>query len=217
MQDKVEFVREANRKKLVKVINELEVVDYDTVSKCLPRLLAEGSLKLDHSVYTPADPSTNLPKGVGRYLLYDHDSSNPFSIWVFAFAPRQKTTIHDHKYKGTVTVLEGPISEKFYHPTSEKSAQLVNRMDRYRFHTNSDDLKSTYVHQLKCRKGLDVGISVTLHIYNMEAYWVNFDGKKIDQRNLNIIYSKDNVGVNKNIPSYIKASPDLEESISYRM
>lgn len=40
---------------------------------------------------------------------------------------------------------------------------------------------------------------------------------KIDQRNLNIIYSKDNAGINKNIPSYIKASPDLDESISYKM
>ncbi|KTC88437.1 cysteine dioxygenase [Legionella cincinnatiensis] len=217
MQDKIEFVREANREKIVKAMNELEVVNYETVSKHLPRLLAEGALHLDHSVYTPADPSTNLPKGVGRYLLYDHDSSNPFSIWVFAFAPRQKTTIHDHKYKGTVTVLEGPISEKFYQPTGEKSAQLVNRIDRYRFHSNSDDLTSTFVHQLKCRKGLDVTISVTLHIYNMEAYLVHFDGKKIDQRNLNIIYSKDKTGANKNIPSYTKVSSDLDEPISYKI
>lgn len=186
-------------------------------SKCLPRLLAEGSLKLDHSVYTPADPSTNLPRGVGRYLLYDHDSSDPFSIWIFAFAPRQKTTIHDHKYKGTVTVLEGPISEKFYQPTGEKSARLVNRIDRYRFHSNGDDLTSTFVHQLKCRTGLNVSISVTLHIYNMEAYLVNFDGNKIDQRNLNIIYFKDKTGINKHNLSYTKVGPDLNEPISYKI
>ncbi|KTD60292.1 Cysteine dioxygenase type I [Legionella santicrucis] len=217
MQEKNELISEANREKIVKVMNELEVVNYETVSKYLPRLLVEGSLKLDHSVYTPADPLTNLPQGVGRYLLYDNDSVNPLSIWIFAFASRQKTTIHDHKYKGTVTVLEGPISEKFYQPTGEKSARLVNRIDRNRFHSNSDDLTSIFVHQLKCRKGLDVTISITLHIYNMEAHLVNFDGEKIDQRNLNIIYSKDKTDINKNMPSYTKVGPDLDEPISYKM
>ncbi|KTD08934.1 Cysteine dioxygenase type I [Legionella gratiana] len=217
MHEKIELIREANREKIAKVINKLDVVDYDTVSKYLPKLLVEGSLKLDHSVYMPADPLTNLPNGVGRFLLYDHDSSDPFSIWIFAFAPRQKTTIHDHKYKGTVTVLEGPISEKFYQPTGEKSARLVDRIDRYRFHSNGDDLKSTFVHQLKCRKGLDVGISITLHIYNMKAYLVNFDGTKIDRRNLNIIYSKDKTRTNESIPPYTKACSDLEEPISFKI
>lgn len=216
MFEKIELIREENRVKLIKAIKELDLVNYDRVSECLPKLLAKGSLKLDPGAYTPFDPSTNEPHGVGRYLLYDNTSSNPFSIWIFAFAPRQKTTIHDHAYKGTVTVLEGPVSEKFYQPSGEESAQLERRIDRYRFHSNGDDLKGTFVHQLKCRKGLGVTGSVTLHIYEMEAYKVNIDGMKIDRRNLNMIYSKDKT-VHKDLPPYTKAYPEIEEPRSYRM
>ncbi len=195
-----------NREIITKAINQLDVINYETVSTSLPKQLLEGSLKLDHSVYKPAAPTTN---GVGRYFLYDHpDKSNPFSIWVFAFAPRQKTTIHDHKYKGTVTVLEGPISEKYYLPTGEYTARLANRVDRYRFHSNRDDLSDVFVHQLKRRKALGEGVSVTLHIYNMEAYLVNLEGKKMDRRNLNIIYSKDKTINKENIPPYSEAYPE---------
>ncbi|KTD40604.1 cysteine dioxygenase [Legionella parisiensis] len=203
-----------NREKIIKAINGLEVVTYETVSTFLTQQLAEGTLKLDHSVYKPADPTTEMPSGVGRYLLYDHtDTSNPFSIWVFAFAPKQKTTIHDHKYKGTVTVLEGPISEKYYQPTTACTARLVNRVDRYPFHCNRDDLSGVFVHQLKRRKALGIGMSVTLHIYNMEAHFVDLEGKKMDRRNLNIIYSKDKIINKENIPGYSEAHPEL----TYRM
>lgn len=107
MLTRMEKIRQKNKETLVKAISELDEVTYETVSMSLPQQIAKGLLKLDPSVYQPADPETMMPNGVGRYLIYDHpDKSNPFSIWVFAFAPRQKTTIHDHKYKGTVTVLE---------------------------------------------------------------------------------------------------------------
>ena len=91
---------------------------------------------------------------------------------MFAFAPRQKTLIHDHKYKGTVIVLGEPVSEKYYQPTGESSARLVDRLED-RFHSNRDDLNGIFVHQLKRRKGLSLGTSVTLHIYNMEAHLIN--------------------------------------------
>ncbi|CAM3147939.1 Predicted metal-dependent enzyme of the double-stranded beta helix superfamily [Legionella steigerwaltii] len=205
---KIEGIKQ-NEETITRAINELDKVSYDTVSKFIPKKLAEGSLKLDHSVYKPADSNTVMPHGVGRYLIYDHpDKSNPFSIWVFAFAPRQKTTIHDHKYKGTVTVLEGPVSEKYYQPTGKHTARLVNRIDRYRFHSNRDDLNGVFVHQLKRRKALGAGVSVTLHIYNMEAYLVNFEGEKTDRRNLNIIYSKDKTIDKENIPPYSDAYPE---------
>ncbi|WP_412757759.1 cysteine dioxygenase [Legionella bozemanae] len=209
---KIDGIKQKNREILIKAITELDEVTYETVSTYLIQKLAEGSLKLDPSVYKPADPT--MPNGVARYLLYDHpDTSNPFSIWVFAFATKQKTTIHDHKYKGTVTVLEGPISEKYYHPTGEHTARLVNRVDRYQFHSNRDDLSGVFVHQLKRRKALGEGVSVTLHIYNMEAYLVGLEGEKMDRRNLNIIYSKDKTVNKENIPAYSEAHPEL----TYRM
>ncbi|QLZ69735.1 hypothetical protein FOLKNPGA_02533 [Legionella sp. PC1000] len=210
---KIDGIKQKNRETIIKAITELDAVTYETVSTSLAQKLAEGTLKLDPSTYKPADATTVMPNGVGRYLLYDHpDKSNPFSIWVFAFAPRQKTTIHDHKYKGTVTVLEGPVSEKYYQPTSECSAQLVNRVDRYQFHSNRDDLSGVFVHQLKRRKALGEGVSVTLHIYNMEAYLVNLEGKQTDRRNLNIIYSKDKTINKENIPSYAEAHPECKPS-----
>ena len=210
MYEKIELAREQNKLKIIKAINELDTVNYETVSTLLPRLIAEGSLQLDHSIYIPADPSTVLPQGVGRYLVYDHnDQSNPFSIWAFAFAPQQQTPIHDHKFKGTVTVLEGPVSEKYYQPTGEKTARLVSRTDRYRFHSNRDELNDTFVHQLKRRKGLGEGISVTLHIYNMEAHFVNLEGEQMDQRNLNKIYCKDKSVDKESIPDYTEEHYDV--------
>lgn len=205
---KVERIRQKNRETVKKAITELEGISYETVSMSLPTRFAEGSLKLDNSVYYPADLNTVMPHGVGRYLIYDHpDTTNPFSIWIFAFALRQKTTIHDHKYKGTVTVLEGPISEKYYQPTGEKTARLVNRIDRYRFHSNRDDLNDSFVHQLKRRKDLGEGISITLHIYNMAAHLVNSGGEQIDRRNLKTIYSKDKT--KENVPPYSEVYPDF--------
>jgi kynureninase len=189
-------------------------VSYEMVSEILPKLLAEKRLILNHLVYTPADPTTLEASGIGRYLVYDHpDKTNPFSIWVFAFAPRQKTSIHDHEYKGTVIVLEEPISEKFYQPTSEDSAQLIERTDRYRFHCNKDDLNGNFVHQLKRRKGLGMGISVTLHIYNMEAHLINQGSEIIDRRNLDQIYSKDKIFDKSRIPPYKEEFPDLSDQL----
>lgn len=187
-----ERIRLKNSQAIMEKINNLDVKNYDTVSKLLPKLIADGSLTLDPSVYTPADPTTVEAKGIGRYLIYDNeDTTNPFSIWAFALAPRQKTSIHDHKYAGTVTVLDGPVSEKYYKPTGESSAKRIDRADRYRFHSTRDDLNETFIHQLKNRKGLRHDTSVTLHIYNMEAHFVNEAGVMLDRRNLDTIYTKD--------------------------
>lgn len=165
-----------------------ETTSYEVVADALPKLIARGTLCLDLSRYITS-PNAQC---ANRYLLYDNpDKANPLSLWVFAFARRQKTCIHDHKYKGTVMVLQGPISEKFYNPTGNNSAQLVSRIDRHRFHTNEDDLTDTFVHQIKCRKGLGVDSSITLHIYNMEAHVVNQENERMDNRNLNTIFFKD--------------------------
>lgn len=195
-------IKQQNCEAITKAISNLEVVNYDTVSSLIPKLLEDGELTLDHSVYTPADSTTISACGIGRYLVYEHaDKTNPFSIWALAFAPRQKTSIHDHKYKGTVTVLEGPVSEIYYQPTEEHSARRVARFDRHRFHSNSDNLDDTFVHQLKRRKGLGEGTSVTLHIYNMEAHLISPEGELIDRRNLNTIFSKDKrLDEQKNLP-----------------
>lgn len=207
MLEKIEQTKQKNCEAIIKAINELDTINYDTVSRLLPNLLAQGALKLDSSVYKPIDPNTNA---VGRFLIYDHeDKLNPFSIWVFALGLKQKTAIHDHKYKGTVTVLNGPVSEKFYKPTGENTAQLVKRIDRYQFHSNKDDLNTLFVHQLKRRKGLGQGTSVTLHIYNMEAYLINEKNEKIDRRNLDTIYFKEKLLDKSNLPAYEEEHLDL--------
>ncbi|EHL31577.1 cupin domain-containing protein [Legionella drancourtii] len=194
----IEHIKQKNCKAITEAISKLEVINYDTVSSLIPKLLEEGTLALDHSVYTPADSTIITTSGIGRYLIYDHaDKTNPFSIWALAFAPRQKTSIHDHKYKGTVTVLEGPISEKYYQPTRENLARRVAQFDRHRFHSNSDNLKDTFVHQLKRRKDLGEGSSVTLHIYNMEAHLITSEGERVDRRNLDKIYIKDKNPLNE--------------------
>ncbi|WP_196398929.1 cupin domain-containing protein [Legionella saoudiensis] len=182
----VAHAKKQNMQAISKAIHSLEVIDYIAVSKLLPQLLAEGKLKLDTSAYKPEDLTKNT--GVGRHLIYDHkDPDNPFSIWVFVFLRKQKTSIHDHKYKGTVTVLEGPITEKFYLPTGEHTAALNQCVEREQFDTNWDDLTGSFVHQLKCRKTSCAEISMTLHIYNMPAYQC----LDVENRNLNVIYSKD--------------------------
>lgn len=187
-----ELIQQKNSDAIYDAIKKLEEINYDTVSELIPLLLAKGGLELDHCAYTPADPTIIEARGIGRYLIYDHfDPTNPFSIWVFALAPRQKTSIHDHQYKGTVTVLEGPVSEKYYLPTTGNFARLIDRADRYRFHSTKDNLDDTFVHQLKRRKGLGDGTSITLHIYNMEAKVITPEGGIIDNRNLNKIYIKD--------------------------
>ncbi len=182
-------------------------VTYKQVAELLPKLIADKKIVLDTSVYSPADPNTTQGNGVGRFLIYDHpDKKNPFSIWVFAFGSKQKTCIHDHQYKGTVMVLDEPISEKLYAPTHEQFAKLVERSDRYRFHTNQDDLQGHFVHQLKRRKELGEGTSHTLHIYNMEARVVNLDNI-VDRRNIKHVYFKD-VRFNKTEhPAYKQETP----------
>ena len=201
MRSKLELLREENSRKIEAEIKKLDIVTYETVSELIPRLLAEGQLTLDHTAYVPADITSKF--GVGRYLVYEHsDKDNPISIWTFAFASRQETCIHDHKYKGTVTVLNGPISEKYYKPLSDGPARLIKRTDRYSFHCNRDPLvdDGMFVHQLKRRKEFDPNeIGVTLHVYNMEARLTNPDGKEQDQRNLRTAYSKFKI-FDKSIP-----------------
>lgn len=168
----IEERRAQNTVAIIKAISTLEDITYDSVAKLIPSLLADKSLVLDASAYTPADP--NEKSGVGRYLIYDHkDESNPFSIWAFAFVPQQKTTIHDHLYRGTVTVLEGVLSEKFYKPVDAEHAVLCVRFDRYRFHMNQDNNTDNpqLAHQLKYRKKMAScdTVAVSLHIYEMPA------------------------------------------------
>jgi len=196
----IEHIKRENTAAISNIIHKLDVINYETVSELLPTLLATGQLKLDASVYTPADPTTIKAHGIGRHLVYEHpDQSNPLSIWVFALAPRQKTSIHDHKCDGTVTVLEGPVSEKTYETTEGNLVRRKHRTDRYRFHTNADKLnpkqdestpKDGFIHQLKRRKELGEGTSITLHIYKMEAHLVQ-EGLVVDNRNLNKVYTKD--------------------------
>lgn len=186
-----EEIKKKNTEAITAAINRLGVINYDSVSEQLPRMLAEGVLTLDHTVYTPSDPSIKGSGGIGRYLVYEHpDKENPLSIWVFALALGQKTCIHDHKYRGSVTVLSDVVSEKYYELISEKNAQRRDRVDRYKFHTNRDNLDEKFVHQLKCRKGAGQTSSVTFHIYNMEAHTLNFQSEVVDQRNLNTIFEK---------------------------
>ncbi|MFJ1267611.1 cysteine dioxygenase [Legionella lytica] len=175
-----------NKQVISEAINSLEIINYETVSEVIPRLLTEGKLAFNTSAYKPEN--LTLDMGIARHLIYEHnDPDDPFSIWVFVLLRTQKTSIHDHKYKGTVTVLEGPVTEKFYLPTGENTAAFSKSIEREQFNTNSDDLRSTFVHQLKCRKTSSTGISMTLHIYNMRAYQC----LDIENRNLNVIYIKD--------------------------
>lgn len=181
-----------NTAQIIRAIKQLNEVSYETVSQLIPTLLAKGLITLDTSAFIPADSSIKEAEGVGRHLIYDHeDKKNPFSIWVFAFAPGQKTSIHDHKYKGTVTVLNGPISEKYYLPTSENTASIFRRANRNTFHTNVDNLSNLFVHQLKNRQDESKGVILTLHIYAMEAKMLNSQKMLVDRRNFDSIYTKD--------------------------
>ncbi len=122
----IEQQQAENTDAIKKAITTLEKITYDSVAALIPQMLAEKSLVLDASAYLPANPE--LKYGVGRYLVYEHsEADNQFSIWAFAFAPKQKTSIHDHQYRGTVTVLQGPISEKYYTPTEGGKAVLCAR------------------------------------------------------------------------------------------
>lgn len=185
---------EKNKIRIAKVINEFELKNYECASRVIPQLLVQEQLILNHTVYMPLKSESYSAEGIGRYLIYDNkDIDNPFSIWAFAIAYRQKTSIHDHKYKGTVTVLSDCVSEKFYTPDEERLyAKKKDRVDRYRFHSNQDNLDSDdiFVHQLKRCKSLPDGISVTLHIYNMNAEDIGPDGGIIDRRNINTVYLK---------------------------
>lgn len=190
-----------NREAIKKAISSLETVNYESVARLIPMMLAEKSLELDASVYTAAHPHEKY--GVGRYLIYDHkDEKNPVSIWVFAFAPQQKTSIHDHKYRGTVTVLQGILSEKFYIPTEDQKAVLCARFDRYRFHMSRDEGNDNppKVHQLKYRKQMvEAGsVAVSLHIYEMPAF------------------QKDSKIVNRNILSMFTKKPSTELKPDYQ-
>lgn len=190
MQSTIVRITQENSEAIVREISKLEVVNYDTVSKLLPPVLANGTLTLNTSVYVPKDPTTMLDKGIGRYLVYDNaDGAYPFSIWMFAFASGQKTAIHDHKYKGTVIILEGSILETYYRPTEANSVKIIRCMDRFKFHSTRDDLNGIFVHQLQRKMDSGAGVSVTLHIYNMRAHRISQEGEKIDRRNLNKIYS----------------------------
>ncbi len=207
---KIERINQKNRDVIVQEINKLDVVNYDTVSQLLPKLIQQGQLTLDHSIYTPFDVTSLNSSGVGRYLVYEHlDKDNPLSIWAFAFAPRQKTSIHDHEYKGTVIVLNGPISEKYYTPNEETGTALLHeRADRHRFHSNSDNLANNLAHQLKRRKDLGEGISVTLHIYNMNAHKVTPEGETVISRNLHRLYTKEKTSVKNKRPGYLQKYPE---------
>lgn len=184
-----------------KAISTLKNITYDSVASLIPNMLANKSLILDASAYLPANP--NEKSGVGRYLVYDHkDPANLFSIWAFAFAPQQKTTIHDHKYRGTVTVLQGTLSEKFYTPVGDK-AVLSARYDRYRFHMNQDDGTEIpqKAHQLKYRKAMvEPGtVAVSLHIYEMPAH------------------KNDTEEHNRNLLSIFSKKPSVEPKPSYEL
>lgn len=198
------YSKSENSEQIRNLVRQLgQDVSYELIAEQLPKLLVERKIRLDTSGYLPSAPTTEA-SGIGRYLIYDHpDKSNPFSIWAFAFAFRQKTCIHDHKYKGTVVVLDGPIAEKLYRPTSEDTAGLVGRSDRYKFHFNRDDLTGDFVHQLKRRKDFGPGVSVTLHIYNMEARKLILE-KEVDRRNIDQIYSKVKLFDKNNRPAYIQ-------------
>lgn len=183
-----EMLQAQNTAAIQKALQSLnEEITYDTVSKIMPAMLARGELVLDPAAYTPGNIDAKCP---GRYLVYDHqDSANAFSVWAFAFAPQQKTSIHSHKYQGTVVVLQGPLSEKAYVPTEDGKAALIGRSDRLAFHTTQDDLANTpeIVHRLKLRKGIvekeGTMVAVSLHIYNMAAFKVEAAQKEPKDHN----------------------------------
>lgn len=207
MKSKIEAINSFNSALVQDALEQLEIVNYDTASQHLPLLIAEHKLQFDCSRYVPAEPGNHDNSLIARYLIYDHpDPNNPFSIWIFAFAPRQKTSIHDHIYKGTVMVLHGMISEKFYMPTEDNTAQLVKRFDRDCLDIKSDNLDDTvdiqYAHQLKRRKHFGLGTSLTLHIYNMKAKMVNSSGETVNARNVNRIFNKKPILDKQLTPSY---------------
>lgn len=183
-----EEILASNRLAVAEAITGLEDVSFNSIADSLPLLLKAGRLVIDTSVYTPHASATG---GASRYLLYDNQNPfDPVSIWVFALGKGQKTSIHDHCYRGGVTVLKDVVSEKYYHAESDTHARCLRRADRHRFHTSTDNLQDDFVHQLKRRKGLGEGVSVTLHIYNMSAHHLSADGEAIDNRNLNRIFQK---------------------------
>jgi kynureninase len=190
----------SNADKIMEALAGLDIC-YGTVSKIIPQMLAAGTLTLDLASFVPENSAT--PNGFGRYLVFDNnDLSNPVSIWAFAFAPGQKTCIHDHLYSCTVTVLTGIISEKFYQlEPDEINAKPMRGVHRAQFDTTEDTLgDDNIVHQLKNRQveksypspltEAEHGLTVTLHIYEMPAFKVAAPESQINKNVYRMFHKK---------------------------
>lgn len=193
MQTSIETMKKNNEERIENSIKNIPNANYENIARLLPELIAQQKLILDISIYAPHDAEEYAQKGVKRYCLYNHpDKENPCSIWIFAFASCQKTTIHDHKYKASVMILEGPVTERLYTPVpngqamnNQYPAVLCERTDRFNFHLNQDKPDDKIVHQLKRRKAFGENqTSRSLHIYNMEAYEVDASYR----RNINQLF-----------------------------
>jgi kynureninase len=196
----VDLKQAANTLAIQKAISLFEEVTYETVSTLIPQMLANKSLIIDASAYYPDD--LHNENGVGRFLIYEHqEHGNQFSIWAFAFAPEQKTCIHAHRYRGTVTVLQNILSEKYYTLVDKDNAVLSEQNDRLPFHTNHDNMDILdRAHQLEYRKSqASPGtVAVSLHIYDMPAY------KSADQHNRNLLrsFDKEPLDTSQDRPEY---------------
>lgn len=60
--DAVASGKQKNGEVIESVINQLDIINYDTVSQLIPKLIEEGSITLDPSVYAPLDSSTTEPR-----------------------------------------------------------------------------------------------------------------------------------------------------------
>jgi len=87
-----------------------------------PDILREGSRLLRELIaidnWLPARYAEPSPAGYRQYLLHS-DSLERFSVVSFAWAPGQKSPIHDHTVWGIVGVLRGAEFEQRYSRTND--------------------------------------------------------------------------------------------------
>jgi hypothetical protein len=82
----------------------------EIVARELPGLLQKAGF--DAGIYAARNSEVG---GYGRYLLHsDPDPKERFCLQIFAFAPRQKTPIHNHPNECASYVAQGTLMERVY-------------------------------------------------------------------------------------------------------
>ncbi|MFN7039493.1 MAG: hypothetical protein ACK4OM_08035 [Alphaproteobacteria bacterium] len=160
----------------------------------LIELLKNKKIKLELSVYEAFNSED--AGGFGRYNIYNFKNEHyEFSLWMFAFAPGNKTVIHDHIVSCITTILsEQTLTEKLYKIASSEENKVERnplKKERIKHSINEDiiDNKATineeeiFIHSIKnMPNSKDTGVSMHMYFKAVE--------KPMNFSSLNRIFTK---------------------------